>query len=98
MQVIVEYDLENALQKFKKMIQRDGVFAAISRRLEPKPSVRKRDKRRAALRRRLKKSQGRQSQEGNQRNDTVNCQWRFIYTGGEYLKVRAKRGELHQHE
>ena len=97
MEVIIHNeDLDRALRELKKRIFIDGIFAEVKDRQDCKPSIRKRNKKTKALRR-LRKSQRRERQGGNHRDDTVtNCQWRFVHTDGEYLKVSVKRGEMHQ--
>lgn len=89
-------DLDRAWRELQKKIHKDGILVAISRRLEPNPSVRRRNKRRTALRR-LKKNQKRQSQPGTRGADTdINYEYRFVRTDGEYEKVPVKKGGLHQ--
>ena len=52
--VVRDGNLDEALRILKRKVYQDGIFSELKDRSEPKPSIRRRDKRRKAMRRRKK--------------------------------------------
>lgn len=56
--VVIDGDINRAIQGLKKLIMHDGIFKSLKEREEPSLSIRRRNKERKALRRFEKKQKG----------------------------------------